>query len=524
MMAHDQTRTHHGSGMDLGSPLLPIATIGYLYLPILIFILTWTRWYVAIPVICVSGFCVIRMTRFWRDRKAEKTPLTLPMLLATLMILALVSYLVGWGGFTPQAMDWHKHNAIMHDLIDCPWPVAYRNGDEVSMLTYYIGQYLVPAGIGKLFGSFEVACVATFFWNLAGLTGVSLMLMRVCKADSTRKQVICLLVLFLFGGLIALGKVCSQVLFPELKGMLSHADHWFCFTRGIALQYSPDLVLLRWVFNQTLAPWLIVLLFLCERQQIRCYVPLALPMALYGILPFLGMVVMLVSHALCMLARDWKNRRAFLHEVFSIENILCTLSLGMVLFLYFAGNVFSEKPDGIGLQLVTYGSYWPLYLCFVFFTFGCYALLLLPSWKRDPLYWTSVIALALIPLFHMGAYNDFVMRTSIPFLFVLMVMTCTTLLGATVKPASIIVKILLACCLVAASLMPLRELARNQRHDHLMDFTQSADGFHSIGYSANRMRTDKPVDLRYNYLTYDLDDHLFTRFIARDIHPQEYRD
>lgn len=522
MTSQDRGHGRLGRGVDLGSPLLPIALIVYLYIPVAIFILTWTRWYVAVPVICISGFCVLKMTRSWRSRKVGRIPLTPSMLVATLLILALVSYLVGWGGFTPQAMDWHKHNAIMHDLIDCPWPVTYRNGDEVSMLAYYIGQYLVPAVFGKLFGSFEAACVACYLWNLAGLTGVSLMLMRVCGADSARRQVICLLVLFLFGGLIALGKACSQALFPELGRMLSHADHWFCFTRSISLQYSPNLVLLRWVFNQTLAPWLVVLLFLCDRDQVRHYVPMALPMALYGILPFLGMVAILVSYALLGLLRDRKAWRDILREVFSAENILCSISLGMVLFLYFAGNVFSEKPDDIGLQLMTYGSYWPLYACFIFFTFGCYALLLFPTWKHDPLYWICVVALMLIPLFRMGAYNDFVMRTSIPFLFVLMTMTCKVLVGTAARPAGTIVRVALACCLVMASFMPLRELAMNQRNDHLMDLSESADGFHSIGYSANRMRLDKPVDLRYNYLTYDLDDHLFTRYIARDLYPQEY--
>lgn len=54
------------------------------------------------------------------------------------------------GGLSPQSADWSKHNAVLRDLIEKEWPVLYHNEDESSLLTYYLGQYLVPALSGKV--------------------------------------------------------------------------------------------------------------------------------------------------------------------------------------------------------------------------------------------------------------------------------------------------------------------------------------------------------------------------------------
>ena len=36
--------------------------------------------------------------------------------------------LLGPGGFGTQTWDWAKHNAILKDLVDQPWPVGYATG------------------------------------------------------------------------------------------------------------------------------------------------------------------------------------------------------------------------------------------------------------------------------------------------------------------------------------------------------------------------------------------------------------
>ena len=59
---------------------------------------------------------------------------------------------------------------------------------------------------------------------------------------------------------------------------------------------------------------------------------------------------------------------------------------------------------------------------FCFFMFGFYALLLFKENRKNYLYWITIAALSVYPRFSMGLYNDFTMRTSIPALFVLMIL------------------------------------------------------------------------------------------------------
>ena len=54
--------------------------------------------------------------------------------------------------------------------------------------------------------------------------------------------------------------------------------------------------------------------------------------------------------------------------------------------------------------------------------FGFYALLLFKENRKNYLYWITIAALSVYPRFSMGLYNDFTMRTSIPALFVLMIL------------------------------------------------------------------------------------------------------
>lgn len=80
----------------------------------------------------------------------------------------------------PQSSDWPKHNAVLRDLMVRTWPVIYHNHDMVSMLTYYLGQYIVPAAVGKLLlllfpqaitleTAFVVSEVVMALWNMIGL-------------------------------------------------------------------------------------------------------------------------------------------------------------------------------------------------------------------------------------------------------------------------------------------------------------------------------------------------------------------
>lgn len=73
--------------------------------------------------------------------------------------------LSGAGEWVAQVGDWEKHNLILQDLIDRPWPVRYSDG---SYLCYYLAFYVVPALAGKLAG-IRAASLVCFGWTAAGL-------------------------------------------------------------------------------------------------------------------------------------------------------------------------------------------------------------------------------------------------------------------------------------------------------------------------------------------------------------------
>ena len=84
----------------------------------------------------------------------EKISISRWMLVFFMLFICLNT---GSGGFTGQTGDWSKYNAVLHDLIEYRWPVVYTTSYGDSMLSYYIGQYLLPAVIGKIFYSFHAA-------------------------------------------------------------------------------------------------------------------------------------------------------------------------------------------------------------------------------------------------------------------------------------------------------------------------------------------------------------------------------
>ncbi len=82
-----------------------------------------------------------------------------------------------------QAGDWAKHNAILYDLVNRRWPVLYTNVKEHSMLTYYIGQYMVAALVGKVTHSTRIAEIVLYIWNMIGLVLVLFNLLFLQKQN-----------------------------------------------------------------------------------------------------------------------------------------------------------------------------------------------------------------------------------------------------------------------------------------------------------------------------------------------------
>lgn len=499
---------------------LIITTILYVYLPVFLFLYTWLKWYFAVAVTVLLLPAVICMALDYKSNacgasfREEQPELTVGVgtCCVAVVFVMLFAYYMGYTGGAPQSADWNKHNAILHDLTARKWPVYYETREH-SMLTYYIAQYLIPALLGKLCASFSVTQWAQYLWNTIGIFLVLLHLFRAVRAQDWKKQLGTVAVFFFFGGMLPIAQIVLSGIFRISIGAQYDYFH-FLNVNGYFLQYRSNLVSLRWVFPQCIVPWIVMLLLAEHREKIEHYAALLIPVMLFGILPMAGLLVFAAVYTVKLLIEARGSGKVW-KRLLGPWNVMTLCSLGGVLLLYFGGNIFSDKPKEIGLQLVRYGGKNSLiYLIFCLFLYGVYAGCIYEKNRHDVMYWTAVISLSVIPFFRMGSWNDFCMGVSIPAMFFLMTALLRFLWERTENSKTGMIKGVLAVCLFIGALYPMSELYQIIAEDRIGE-QQAMDMDYSMQPYADRFRNDIGYDMQYNYYTYDIEDDIFVQYLAR---------
>ena len=490
--------------MTINDRLLTCFSIAYLYLPLFVFFCMWTKWYIAALVMMASLYGCIVMIRDDAKNTSEGQSLhidILPFAIISVCLL-IVGMIAGWGGWMPQAWDWVKHNALLADLIQYDWPVYYKEAASPSMLTYYIGQYIIPALAGKLTGSFRVAEIMMYLWGEIGFFLIAFQLFKILNASTFYKQFGTIVILVVFSGCLIL----SRKLFQLFSGVTETDNHWMINTDGCQLQYRSNFVSLRWIMPQSLAVWLTITLWWTRRKSVGIYIPLMMPTLLFGALPFLGLAVMAIICAVYEAVLQKTSFKEFIRNVFSLPNILNLLATGIPLLLYFSGIVLSEKNPSVGFS-VQHVGFW-LYVIFCLGHFGLYALLSSKRHLKNGMFISAVILLLVLPFFRMGYYNDFVMSTSIPALFVIMICVMDTVFD---KPKSLLAGALYLCLAIGA-LYPAKEMAFVVIHNNYTALDHDVSEPSLIRFSD---LASWELSWKYNYFTYDVDNNLFIDYIAK---------
>ncbi len=405
--------------------LLPAAIL-YIYIPFFIFMVGFTRPLVWIVVLTGVSFVLLRVFSAIKQQEFAINEINVkPAVIVTgVIFLLIVGYFACWGRWVKQPFDWYKHNAVLKDLVGRPWPVYYKNGDERSMLTYYVGQYMVPALIGKGLNSYRIAEIMIYVWNEIGLIMVWLYFLVYMKDTKALTQLFGLFCLIFFHTPQSLAEIIAY-LFAGVDNLFKNS--FTLYNDEIIIQYSGNFGILKWVFPQVIVPWLVIIIFLNNKDKIKFYLTYMLPMLLFAVFPLVGMIPLAVGYYIysCFRAKTAKRVK----EVFSKENILSVFFVGVPLILYYYGNVFSPKPERVSFRFLHYGEHFDIFLIFIFCNIVIYSICIWGENKKNPLYYISVVYLLVLPLFSMGYYNDLVMRTSIPALFVLMVLVCKYIAG-----------------------------------------------------------------------------------------------
>ena len=504
----------------LSVPVLFRVIVFYLYLPLFLFVFGWLNPVIAVVIFLISLAGIwAAMKEIEKGRVNEYVPISKKETLIFFLLFAVFLIFVGHGDLMPQDFDWHKHHAIYYDLMNYAWPVEYQ-GDV--MLTYYLGQYIVPAAIAKLFfKSHFVLNVAIVAWNAFGLLLTYLFLLFFLSASKKKSKLLVFVVLIIWGGVTNVGQIVYRSILAisqnqSLREMLTVRrifDKWLNM-RVVCVHFTSNYDTMYGAFQHLIAPWLAGCLFLGNREKRECYVLMGVPLLFSSSFGFVYFCILLFGMALYDLLRKGEIA-AWFRSVFSTGNLLL-LPLFGVFAIYLLGGVVSEQPDEMGLRFFLPWDGPVFYLSFVFCEFMCYGIVLFHRNRRNPLFYAVIIELLLIPIPMLGLFNDLCSRGAIPARFILMVLCLEMLLnmdwstiGQRIANVILVLLLLLSASRAAFQMMNSGLRLYSSRGNREMFLADDYKSFE--GYAGN---PDERVDNAYNYYTFQYSEGIFYR-IAR---------
>jgi len=401
-----------------------IRIFGYslLLISVVVFLVTWMQWYIGIPASLLLSFGFYKISRNIKEdnRVLSISKQTIVLIFALVLAWVLLS---GVGGAFPQKADMHWRNAILHDLINYSWPVRYSDGFD-SSLTYYIAFWMVPAIFGKIAVLFAgaqagwiVANIVSALYCAVIIFAVMLLIMSHLNVSSRNRTLLVLLILVMFSGMDVIPTIISQILSKDFE-LATHLEWW------TYVQYSSNTTQIFWVVNQAIPSWLVVSLLLHENKM-NHFAFLGLLLLPFGPLPFLGVFFLMVTQAFIKVvsAKDNKLGVQYTREAVSIPNLVAILTILPIFYLYYHSNATVSTSTALEAGSNWNDLYPGSYIIFLLIEFMLLVILLWKSYFNMPFFALSTFGLIVAPLFKFGSAQDFSMRVTIPFLFIIMVYT-----------------------------------------------------------------------------------------------------
>lgn len=507
----------------------------YIMLPILIFFSSWLRLCIAIPctlIILFGAFAIIRNN--WNNRFEGTGKHVIPVLIIVFVISLALVYLSGIGGYVAQKRDHYWRNAIFDTLVNVKWPVLtdvlqadgsiIRNG-----MVYYIGFWLPAAVFGKVFG-LEAGYFFQFVWAVIGVYLTYLSIVQIIKKIAVWPM----LVFTFFSGL----DFAAVVLFQNYSYM-----HWTAHIEWWAnnWQFSSHVTQLCWVFNQAIYGWLI-LLFIMLQKNSRTMVPILACGLIESTFPFIGIIPFMLYFMTKNGMAEYKEHgsvKPIFKNLFTVANILVGGVIGIISFLYLKTNfssqivgdsfsavsdVGTEVTDAVGTIVddvaavtstavdvasqYTFGEMLSDVLIFLAIEIGIYALIIGKLYWKKPLFWISVVFLAVCPFVKVGSAADFTMRASIPSLVILCILVMKSLTKC--KQEKLKVRLIgLIVALVVGSVTPIHEIVNTIYNTNISIAKYGEVKRDSIGEANIRTSSGN--------FTGATEDSLFFKYFSKDV-------
>lgn len=472
----------------------------YLILPVIFFLIGWIKPIIAIPFSIAVLSIIFIVNKNNEEDEANIKVISEKGLLLVGVILLIVCILAGQGGLFYQSEDHHWRNAIFRDLINQEWPVYYERSN--TYLDYYIGHWLVPAGLAKMvlpvsesFAWF-VGNMMLLFWSTTGITLAFLWIINGIKNKNKKNLIIAVLIYIFFSGLDIIGILKTKNIIDM------HLEWW-----ATSYQFSSMMTQLFWVFNQSIPTWLITMMFLKEKN-VKNYFLLIILLLPYAPLPFLGAIPLFACNGFRCLYKSIKDKKIkeFFKDVFSIQNVIALVCILPIFYFYYSLNQSTVNSGfTIYTQLLTPAGILNL-IMFWLLEIGIYGIFLYKEYKNSPLYWTSFITLLIIPVCAFGGARDLAMRGSIPALIVGMVFIIDFLLNKFETSKKVCAGIIIMCLTIGA-VTPGFEFTRAISTVIKNKNTSVADGLKTF--------SNKIPDYFTNFLATNKEDAIFIKYLMK---------
>ncbi|WP_156028597.1 hypothetical protein [Sphingobium chlorophenolicum] len=329
----------------------------------------------------------------WKLMSGERR-IDLWTLILCFVVAAILLILGGEGRLFYATPDWQIRDAVLADMGNHRWPFDYWLDGRTQLLRAPVGMYLVPAllgGASQLGRDWALLAHNSLILGLLFAQGAALF-------ETRRARLIALVVFIMFSGLDVLGNIIHQ----RMVGWAywDHIEVW-----AANYQYSSHITQIFWVPQHGFAGWALALAYLLWRKGLApiglfaASIPLVAlwsPFALFGALPFALFAGLSVLRSGSW---DW------------CDVAFCALALALALpaLFYLAAGAGSVG----GGPLPPNGG---LYILFMMLEVVPFLWLLLRDRTKGVDRTTILIAgacLLLMPLWKIGANNDFEMRASI---------------------------------------------------------------------------------------------------------------
>lgn len=388
------------------SRILTGSSFAWLLIPFIIFCGGWMKLYISIPIIAgvlAAAFIAVKKTPVFELPKINKYS----SLIAGISIIAIAAWVTtsGIGGYMFQNDDFYYRNAILKDLINHDWPVFFSpdeaGTDSPLALVYYFGYFLPSALTGKII-NFDFALFALWLWTFAGITLIWL------NINVRLKKISILPVIFLifFSG----ADIIGTLIFGKPFSITDHIEWW-----ASSWQYSSMTTQLFWVFNQAVPAWLVISIFLFQKKKNMLVFLLGI-LFFYSPMPFVGSLPFFVYKMII-------NRKDWIKDLFSVENIIGGGITGIIAFLFLSTNIAGNQISFYALNIQDIFKF----IIFLILEFLILSALMIWNNKKNILFWISAVCLLVFPLILVGIKEDFGMRASIPALFILMILAMDSL-------------------------------------------------------------------------------------------------